>query len=109
MNTVTATITIGRNVGVIPMYDAEWAAFQNAVQVTLENVKAEIHVKYARGRGSWTDAEGVTVEEDNATWVAGLNAADVDEVRYRLSRLAFLYLQDAIAYTVGTTDLVSAF
>ena len=106
MNTVT--ITIGRNVGTVAMYDGEWAAFQNAVQVILENANADIYVRYAPGRGSWTDVDGYTVEEENATWVAGLDPAAVETVRENLARLAFLYVQDAIAYTVGTTDLVAA-
>ena len=100
MNTVT--ITIGRNFGDVPMTASRWAGFKNDIQTVLDNHYATVYVNAAAGRGTW---EGV--EEENATWVAGLDAAFVPKVRERLSYLADVYEQDAIAYTVGTTDLVT--
>ena len=103
MNTIT--ITIGRNVPTaglpIEMDDRSWAGFKNDVQTVLDNHYATVYVKAAAGRGEW---EGI--EEENATYVAALDPAFLAHLRQALAGLAYDYGQDAIALTVGTTDLV---
>ena len=100
MNTIT--ITIGRNVGDVPLDDHRWAGFRNDIQTVLSNHYAEVYVNAAAGRGTW---EGV--EEENATWVASVDTAFIPGVRARLKYMADLYKQDAIALTVGDTALVT--
>lgn len=102
----TVTITIGRNVpqvwgGQIAMDAEGWAGFRNDVQTLLENTHAVIYVAGALGRGEWQG-----VEEENATYVASVEPERLSELRDTLSLFADRWHQDAIALTVGDTDLV---
>lgn len=112
MNT-TVTITIGRNWGAgaredakgTPMSDAMWGHFQTNIDRLLVRAIATVFVARAIGHGGWDG-----VDEESATWVAGVDEADdVSFLSRELAQLARLYLQDAIALTVGQTELVEGY
>ncbi len=98
MNTIT--VTIGRNVGEVPLYPRAWRDFTDALD-RLVGERAEQVFVQAQGCGAWAG-----VGEDNYTIVASIGAASLRTLPAALARLAHEYLQDAIALTVGTTALV---
>ena len=107
MTTHSITVTIGRNVGDVPMSERRWHEFDTDVQGTLANnvfARQIIAVERHLGRGSW---EGV--EEDSIKITYLLKSALTDEAIATLSRdlseLAWFYDQDAIALTIGTSTL----
>ena len=106
MNTVT--VSIGRNIGAVPMPEQSWADFTSDVESVLRLYCSTFFVSAAWSMGSW---EGV--EEESRTWVAELNSEGdepdpADRLEKSLSFLATVYLQDAIALTVGSTVLAGA-
>ena len=101
------TITIGRNVGT--MSDERWAEFQTVVEADFNFVVSqwqagagqwEVH----RGRGVWgdqpEDSLKVTVLLDEE-----LPSDRVNQLRRYLSENARQYDQDAIALTIGVSEL----
>lgn len=96
------TVTIGRNVGTIPMGDAAWLQF--VVDVT-NDVSAILHPEVTfnyRGQGEW---QGVTEDSCSFSFVDVQRttlASDVDKV---LSVLAVRYHQDAIGWSFGAGRL----
>lgn len=93
-------VSIGRNVDDVPMDTDTWDAFKGetmwAAQATAETIYSR-----SEGVGTW---EGK--RED--TYVVTFEARDYNlpRLREKLGKLAARYGQDAIALTVGTTDLV---
>ena len=98
----TVTVSIGRNVGNVPLSAGQWDRFRAAVAEGVNFHTSDRYVEDALSFGAW---EGV--EEESRTWVA-LLAADYDRVpeltRY-LAAIARAYGQDAIAVTTGVTVL----
>ena len=106
MNTIT--ITVGRNVPTagrpIEMDAETWGNFQGDIDFLLFALAGEVYVRAALGRGEWHG-----VGEDNATWVAAvMDDRDLPKIEQGLEQLAAKYKQDAIAFTVGKTTLVTA-
>lgn len=98
--TTTVTITIGRNVGNIPLDSRSWERFRQSVSDALTAGSAETWAQ-ATYVGAW---EGVS--EDAAIWLAAVPADRLGALRAALGALASLYRQDAIGLTVGTGELV---
>lgn len=104
------TATIGRNVGETPMSDSDWETFIDDVTSDMSNsawpnqIEAvEIH----RGKGSWQG-----IEEESAKITVLLKSAlpedgerSLNMLRGYLSENARLYGQDAIALTIGVSEL----
>lgn len=104
----TITVSIGRKVGLVPMSSWQWDRFQNRttalVQASLDHGFGDI-LFTGLGTGRWTDHYGHTQIEDSFTLVATIDGSLVDELAARLSILAEVFGQDAIAVTVGQTRL----
>lgn len=98
----TVTVSIGRNVGSVPMSDEAWQNFGHAVGALLGRCSI-VYVSAAESRGEW---EGIA--EDSRTWVAECTEHDAGYVREGLRALAAEFRQDAIALTIGSTELVGA-
>lgn len=99
-------VTIGRNVGNVPMSDETWDSFQNDVSAALyANVaNDDSWLETSTGWGEWDG-----VRETNAR--LALLAADtshVDTLRATLATLAAKYGQDAVALAIGESELVGA-
>lgn len=102
----TVTVTIGRNVGDEPMSGKEWHKFKTAVRTTLSSLGGTVYVNGAEAYDSvWVSGTG-NVRETSATYVA--DVTDVHNVRIVLAYLAGRYQQDAIALTIGETELIGA-
>lgn len=97
----TVTISVGRNVRSTPMRAREWQAFTSDVARLLEHYGAVVYVDGATSVGTWGG-----VREASCTWVATLSGDKVKHLRARLAQLAGAYCQDAIAMTVGKTELL---
>lgn len=110
----TYTITIGRNYGTIartelqgqPMSDQMWAEFEDKVnELVARFVYGDGAVEVHHGVGVW---DGVA-EESTVTTLRirdSLTAGAVTALRGRLRNLADIYGQDAIALTIGQSELV---
>lgn len=108
-------ITIGRGaVGTERLLSPEaWDAFKQDIQAQLELSHHDVWVS-SDGTGHWTDdASGVTYSEQNHVWVAGLPDGALSEATWHslwrryLARLATEYLQDAIAFAWGPSELIT--
>lgn len=100
----TTTVSIGRNVGAVPMTDREWEAFRAAVSACIARAGNLSILFTGTGVGTWTDADGVEVIEQSATWVVE-DVIDIEGLTLDLARTAKRYGQDAIAVTTGETVL----
>ena len=98
MITATVTVSIGRNVGNVPMPGPEWRRFRRTVSDALAN--GTVFVKDARTVGEW---DGIA--EESRTWVASVDSEVVPSLVEFLGGLAREYSQDDIAVTVGETVL----
>lgn len=100
----TVTISIGRG---LPsggaLRPSEWEAFRSHIDDTLADCGATVYVARAYSVGEW---EGVA--EESATWVASVPVECVGYLRDYLRVATDVYRQDAIALTIGETELVSA-
>ena len=106
MSTVAITVSIGRNVRVAgkiePMPINRWTRFVAGVEWLVEVHAQGTRFTTAYGRGEWDG-----VEEESVVVTGEVAASRIDEViRPWLAYLAREYGQDAIALTVGTTDLI---
>lgn len=99
-----AYITIGRNVGSVPMASEVWADFVADVRHAATSTIGAPNMIIKGEGGSW---EGVA--EESAVFVI-LDASEIVTVRLalrrRLANLATTYAQDAIAVAFGTSSLV---
>lgn len=104
----TYTVTIGRNVGTTPMPERDWAAFQRQVEYALSESLGwgEPYPERHTGVGVW---DGVTEESFKVTAFTNYPADpySVSLLRDRLAVLAGDYNQDAIALTLGESELVT--
>lgn len=99
--------TIGRNVGDMPMSDARWSDFILSVKTdmltALDADKLSV-IEVSEGVGEW---EGVT--EPNATITVRRHTqaqdSQVERLRRYLSENARHFDQDAIALTIGISEL----
>jgi hypothetical protein len=100
----TVTVTIGRNVGSEPMPAPRWEEFRSGIRQTLANLLCPDFSASYDGTGEW---DGVA--EDSTLFVASGITREVTSTYLRavLAQYADEYDQDAIALTVGTTDLVT--
>lgn len=98
----TLAIGIGRNVGRLPMDQASWQAFQEAVL----GVAAPVGPLVFAGTGN---GEHDGVVEESFTVMVRLNGdPDLARIREELARLAQRFGQDSIALTLGNGSHVSA-
>jgi deoxyadenosine/deoxycytidine kinase len=115
----TATVTIGRNnknpqIG--PLWDSEWETFIDRVTAALRSFESkanggddtwtEIHL----GTGTWNN-----IPEESAKITIFYTAEDssreqkaINELKETLAILGNIFEQDAIALSLGTSELVSA-
>ena len=101
------TITIGRNVNNEPMSNEAWEGFKRSTTYALEDSigrRAQFESFY--GVGSW---EGTEEESYKITALGQHTAsqADLGLLRDRLAQLALDFGQDAIALTIGQSELVT--
>jgi hypothetical protein len=101
-DTVTVTVSIGRNVGDQPMPENRWQDFRDGISGYLARFADVVYVDAAHSVGEW---DGIL--EDSATYVAAVPAANVNGLRACLVLDCWQYGQDAIALTIGETELVS--
>lgn len=102
------TVTIGRNVGDKPMSDEMWTMFQDhafsllASYVTHNGDVVESH----KGVGVW---HGEVEESCKVTLLAIHSLADAQlaDLKRGLSYYAAGYHQDAIALTIGQSELIT--
>ena len=111
--TTTVTISIGRNttpggVHVVPLTANKWAGFRAGVSLALADASGNalgdlvVYVADAKSTGAWFGTP-----EESRTWVASATTFRLEYLRLRLERLARINGQDAIALTIGTTELVA--
>lgn len=98
MSAATVTVSIGRNVGAVPMPVDVWRRFRRDVAGYLAS--GDVFVSDARTVGRW---DGVA--EESRTWVASIASSDVPSIVSAMAALARAYRQDAIAVSVGQTTL----
>jgi hypothetical protein len=99
----TATISIGRGGNERRLSDRSWSEFTTNIIQLLNHIKATVFVNAAESIGEW---EGV--EEESRTWVADIGDR-ADFVTGWLEMAAGAFEQDAIAFTVGETTLVTPY
>lgn len=100
---ITVTISIGRNVDGVPLSDARWNAFKQDIFDAVTHWCHEIHVNGAVSVNSWNG-----IAEESCTFVAdSRDFFTVGALHTRLELACKNFDQDAIALTVGTTDLVT--
>lgn len=98
------TATFGRNVGSTPMTLTNWELFKGDVaadmQAALNTPTHELHT----GKGVW---QGVEEESAKVTILreSEPTASELDATRRFLSELARQWGQDAIALTIGKSEL----
>lgn len=98
----TVVVSIGRNVGDVPLSDEHWLAFQDEVRHALS--MGTLYVDAAHSRGEW-----LGVAEDSATFVADdFTPYSVGLVSDALAVIGGRYGQDAVAVTTGETTLVNS-
>lgn len=98
----TITVSVGRNVGNVPMSDQAWQDFRAEVRRALS--MGTIHVDDARSIGEW-----LGVSEESSTFVADdFTPGAAEMVTDALAIIGGRYGQDAVAVTVGETRLVTS-
>jgi hypothetical protein len=104
----TVSVTIGRNIGgsdAVPMADHLWQEFRALTGSTLANLLAPDFSASYDGVGEWDGAP----EESTLFVASGVTSTTTSEtLRLVLETLARKFGQDAIALTVGTTELVAS-
>ena len=103
------TVTIGRNVGTEPMSDERWEEFQTSVTIDFNFVVNG----FQAGAGQWEEHRGQGIWEgtpEDSFKVTVLLEEEIpkdrlDQLRRYLSENARLFDQDAIALTIGVSEL----
>ena len=98
----TVTVSIGRGGGERMLPLGEWRRFIRDVSDAVAAYGDDTYVNGAASVGVWDG-----VREASRTYVADVDAVNLDGLRERLVTLAGRYRQDAIALTIGETALVS--
>jgi hypothetical protein len=104
-NRTTIVVSIGRNVGNLPMSALAWEQYIEALTFRVEALNGTI-LGRARGRGEWDGGS-----EDNYILIAVFPTSLLPALRGWLSSLAAAFHQDAIGLVVndnGTNSLVEA-
>ena len=96
------SISIGRGGGERMLPLGEWRRFIRDVSDAVAAYGDDTYVNGAASVGVWDG-----VREASRTYVADVDAVNLDGLRERLVTLAGRYRQDAIALTIGETALVS--
>ena len=98
------TATIGRNVGTEPMSLTLWKQFEEDVQADMLTALPSDIVEVHYGKGVW---DGVEEESAKITLLRHAEATPdmLDQLRNYLSENARHYGQDAIALTIGVSEL----
>lgn len=98
------TVTIGRNVGNIPMSLTLWEQFKGDVEADMLAAVPSDIVETHFGTGVW---DGVEEESAKITLLrhSEPTAAMLAKLRAYLSKSARHYGQDAIALTIGQSEL----
>lgn len=95
------TVTIGRNIGDLPMRHSEWLRFQDHVRFVLRyDLEADIFGPFS-GQGEWN---GVTEESVVHTGIAR-KTCNTERFGEILTGLAHVFNQDAIAWSFGAGRL----
>jgi len=102
------TATIGRNVKDwgAPMHDALWETFQDRVsEIMAGHVQEDDFLEIHRGTGEW---EGVPEDSAMITVLRNepLDEHDLHTLRYQLRLEATSFGQEAIALTIGQSELL---
>jgi hypothetical protein len=98
------SITVGRGGGERQLDIRTWRQFKRDVRAAVKNLDFDITVAN-QGQGSW---EGITEQNYH---VQGIRPVDLDgseraETEHRVRLLAKQYEQDAIAWSVGRSELI---
>lgn len=105
----TYSATIGRNVGATPMSDDMWSMFKGHVFALLSSYVTHNGdvVEQHEGVGVW---HGETEQSCKVTLLAvhEITDAQLADLRKGLTYYAEGHNQDAIALTIGTSELLSA-
>lgn len=99
MENSTIVINIGRNVGGQPMNNARWSRFKRELMADLERAQADILFR-GDGDGIWQGR----IEETAHSVTAIMPTANIENLRDRLSLLAYLYDQECIALITAYGD-----
>lgn len=111
------TVTIGRNIGYEPMDDSAWRNYRADVSETfewamgtLENFEgitpADTFIERHSGTGEW---DGYTEESYKVALLTPvpLYPETVAQIRAELRQYCKTYRQDAIAFSIGFSELVT--
>lgn len=98
------TVSFGRNVGSAPMPATDWRRFRAMVRRALVDACPDAVLETHHGVGVW---DGVREQSCKVTALAGdLGPAALLRLSESLAGLASAFRQDAIAVTVGRSELV---
>lgn len=99
-------VSIGRNIGAEPMSADLWRSFQDDARANLyaHTTGDERTVEFHYGTGVW---DGVAEESAHVT-IHTVRDYDRAGLTRALAVLAHVYGQDAIALSIGVTDLIEA-
>ena len=105
-----AQLNIGRNVGDVPMSDANWSWFKDSVADALASSVRMLHdvprievrarIETHSGLGQWGEIDPEESAHISIYWPGGL---DVDYINDQARTLAAMFDQDAIAVIIGST------
>lgn len=95
-------VSIGRNVGIVPMSDEAWTKFQSRVNVSLTCTVGRPDFVVVGQGGVW----GEVPEESAVFTVLGPDLSWLPTLRAQLTLVAWSNKQDAIALTVGDSELI---
>tara|TARA_R110002020_G_scaffold404912_1_gene614957 strand:- start:4038 stop:4358 length:321 start_codon:yes stop_codon:yes gene_type:complete len=102
------TVTIGRNVGDIPMRDIAWSTFEDQINALMASyVENGSVVEMHSGTGGWN---GVSEDSTKVTLITEHPLTDrkLADLKRGLAYYAAQYTQDAIALTIGQSELITA-
>lgn len=94
------TLTIGRNVGFVPMDETKWTNFKNATKRLIREIYTEADTK-----GVWINSDKEEIHEDSYIVYGTTEMSELDLLA-ELHLLTQMYQQDAIGYLIGHTGLV---
>jgi len=107
--TKTITVTIGRNIGSLPMDSKQWWNFQHSILKIGENL-GKVYFAGSSDNGKWRmkmeDGRWKGITEDNFNVVFSVVAGNISQVKDKLTKLKVEYEQEAIALTIGETVLL---
>jgi|GEM_PF-6434703 len=103
------TATLGKNIGATPMGARQWSRFQADVSAAL-NARVLARPDWAGtelhyGRGTYTNADGVTVSEISCKVTVLCERFNVTNLAEELREVAIRYGQEDIAFVYGHSYL----